>query len=41
LTPPQDVRSNVDILSAIAEEMGISMNGDWQDELNKRVAIVA
>ena len=41
LTPPQNVRSNVDILSAIAEEMGLSLNGDWQSELNKRVAIVA
>ncbi len=41
LTPPQDVRSNVDILSAVAEEMGLSLNGDWQSELNKRVAIVA
>jgi len=41
LTPPPDVRSNVDILSAIAAEMGLSLNGDWQSELNKRVAIVA
>jgi len=41
LTPPPDVRSNAEVLSAIAKEMGLSLNGDWQSELNKRVAIVA
>jgi predicted molibdopterin-dependent oxidoreductase YjgC len=41
LTPPPDVRSNLDVLSAVAAQMGLSLNGDWQSELNKRVAIVA
>jgi len=41
LTSPPDVRSNAEVLSAVAKEMGLSLNGDWQSELKKRVAIVA
>ncbi|MBN1219412.1 MAG: molybdopterin-dependent oxidoreductase [Anaerolineae bacterium] len=41
LTPPEDVRSHVDVLQAVAAEVGLALNDDWQKELSKRVAIVA
>ncbi len=41
MTPPNEVRSHVEILTALAGQMGLSLNGDWENELKKRVAIVA
>jgi formate dehydrogenase major subunit len=41
LTPPADIRSHVDVLQTLAEEIGLTLNEDWQDELKKRVSIVA
>lgn len=37
LTAPQDVRSHVDILQAVAVEMGLSLNNNWQEDLKVRV----
>jgi NADH dehydrogenase/NADH:ubiquinone oxidoreductase subunit G len=41
LTPPTNIRSHVDVLRALAERIGLTLNGDWQNELEKRVSIVA
>ncbi|GAB4421747.1 MAG: formate dehydrogenase subunit alpha [Anaerolineae bacterium] len=37
LTPPEEVRSHVDILEAIAAQLDFSPDPAWQDELKKRV----
>jgi formate dehydrogenase major subunit len=37
LIPPEDIRSHVDILQALATEMNLSLTGYWQEELNKRI----
>jgi predicted molibdopterin-dependent oxidoreductase YjgC len=37
LTPPEEVRSHVDILEAIAAQLDFSLDPGWRDELGKRV----
>ena len=41
LTPPEDVRSHVAVLQALAQEMGVKLDDKWQAELNKRVSMSA
>ena len=38
LTPPDDVRSHVDILEAIAAQLDFSLNENWQEGLSQRVS---
>jgi predicted molibdopterin-dependent oxidoreductase YjgC len=38
LTPPEEIRSHVDILEAIAAQLDISLSEDWQNELSQRVS---
>lgn len=37
LTPPEEVRSHVDILEAIAAQLDFSLDPGWRDELGKRI----
>jgi formate dehydrogenase major subunit len=37
LTPPQEVRSHVDVFQAIAKGMGVRLDGDWKEALNQRI----
>ena len=37
LTPPQEVRSHVDVFQAIAKGMGVKLDADWRKALNQRV----
>ncbi|GIK39876.1 MAG: formate dehydrogenase subunit alpha [Chloroflexota bacterium] len=37
LTPPEEVRSHVDILEAIAAQLDFSVDPGWRDELGKRI----
>jgi formate dehydrogenase major subunit len=37
LTPPEEVRSHVDILEAITAQLDFSLNDDWRSRLDKRV----
>ncbi len=37
LTPPEEVRSHVDILEAIAAQLDFSLDPGWRNELEKRV----
>lgn len=39
LTPAEEIRSHVDILQAVAAEMGLNLKDNWQEALNERVAI--
>ncbi len=38
LTPPEDIRSHVGILEAIATQLDVSLDEDWRSELSKRVS---
>lgn len=37
LTPPEEVRSHIDILEAVAAQLDLGLDSAWQDELVKRV----
>jgi formate dehydrogenase major subunit len=39
LTPPEEIRSHVDILDAIASQLDLSLDKDWQGDLSRRVSI--
>jgi formate dehydrogenase major subunit len=41
LNPPEEVRSHVDILEAIAAQLDFSLDPGWRDELGKRVPMNA
>jgi predicted molibdopterin-dependent oxidoreductase YjgC len=38
LTPPEEARSHVDILEAIAAQLDFSLDENWQGELNQRIS---
>lgn len=39
LTPPEDVRSHVEILEAIAAQLDFSLGEDWQNLLSQRISM--
>ncbi len=39
LIPPEEARSHVDILEAVAAQLDFSLDEDWQGELSQRVSI--
>lgn len=39
LTPAAEVRPTADILTALAENAGVKVNGDWSKEVHHRVAV--
>ena len=39
LTPPRDVRSNLAIFQALAEALGVALDGNWREALQRRVWI--
>ncbi len=41
LQPPAEVRSNVDVLEAIAAIVGVALDHDWKEALRARVPVVA
>ena len=41
LTPPAEVRPNVDVLQAVAERLGFVLNSDWKEAVQSRVPVNA
>ncbi len=40
ITAPDGVRSNMDVLNAVAEKLGVTVNEDWRTALTKRTSVV-
>lgn len=41
LQPPPEVLSNVNVLQALADRLGVQLGGDWKQDLVQRASIVA
>lgn len=41
ITPPADVRPNIDVLQAVAERLGFELNRDWKGAVQSRVPVNA
>ena len=40
LTAPEGVRSNMDVLNAVAKQLGVTLNEDWRTALTARTSVV-